>query len=59
MCCLCFFQIWAHIPCDKCQPELHKAVVKYMLHKKCGDRNPYAVCMVDGQCSKKFPHAYK
>ena len=48
----------AEIPDPDKFPNLHKVVTKFMIHGPCGAANPKCPCMIDGQCSKKFPKEY-
>lgn len=38
-------------------PRLH--VLRCMMHGPCGDDNPHAQCMNNGQCTKEFPKAFQ
>jgi hypothetical protein len=49
----------AEIPDPVQEPELHEAVMSFMLHGPCGGFNPKCPCMKDGKCSKKFPKALR
>ena len=48
----------AEIPDPEKFPNLHKVVTKFMIHGPCGAANPKCPCMIDGQCSKRFPKEY-
>lgn len=47
--------VCTEIPDVQTQPELHKYVVKHMMHGPCGNLNANSVCMKDGKCTKEFP----
>ena len=47
--------VCAEIPDEKLHPKAYATVINCMLHNVCGDKNPNAPCMKDGNCSKKFP----
>jgi hypothetical protein len=49
----------AEIPDPEQEPELHDAVMSYMLHGPCGGFNLKCPCMKDNKCSKKFPKALR
>jgi len=36
-------------------PILHELVTKHMIHNPCGQTNPRAPCMKDGECQKHYP----
>jgi hypothetical protein len=38
--------------------ELADIVQSSLIYGPCGDLNPRAACMVDGECSKKYPRAF-
>uniref|UniRef100_A0AC34QAX8 ATP-dependent DNA helicase n=1 Tax=Panagrolaimus sp. JU765 TaxID=591449 RepID=A0AC34QAX8_9BILA len=45
--------------CDKEEdPELFELIAKHMVHRPCGDADPKAMCMVDGQCKRHFPKEF-
>ena len=48
----------AEIPDPITQPELFKIITTNNIHNPCGAHNLHAVCMVDGECSKKFPKEF-
>ena len=48
----------AEIPCKEEQPQLHKAVLKHMIHGPCGIQNPRSPCMKNGQCKKGYPKPF-
>ena len=48
----------AEIPQADAHSQLHAVVTKFMMHRPCGAANPKSPCMVDGQCSKRFPKEY-
>ncbi|BAH92476.1 Os04g0142700 [Oryza sativa Japonica Group] len=39
-------------------PELHRLVIKHMLHEPCGALNKNCACMVDGECRFDFPQQF-
>ena len=41
----------AKISCEE-QPQLHKAVLKHMIHGPCRIQNPRSPCMKNGRCKK-------
>uniref|UniRef100_I1Q7F0 Helitron helicase-like domain-containing protein n=1 Tax=Oryza glaberrima TaxID=4538 RepID=I1Q7F0_ORYGL len=47
--------ICAEIPNKAKYPELHRLVIKHMLHGPCGALNRNCACMVDGECRFDFP----
>jgi hypothetical protein len=38
--------------------ELRDIVLSHMIHKPCGQHNPNAICMKDGNCKRGFPKAF-
>ncbi|KAI5409892.1 hypothetical protein KIW84_055374 [Lathyrus oleraceus] len=42
----------AEIPKLECEPQLHEAVVRHMIHRPCGIINRKSPCMKDGHCKK-------
>ena len=48
----------AEIPDPELDPDLHRIVVRNMIHGPCGLINPRSPCMVNGQCSKGYPKPY-
>ena len=50
--------VTAEIPDIASMPRLHDAVIRHMIHGRCGAMNPRCVCMKDGECSKEFPKAF-
>ncbi|KAK9072558.1 hypothetical protein SSX86_008992 [Deinandra increscens subsp. villosa] len=51
--------ISAEIPDPVSEPELYKIVTDFMIHGPCGKMNTKAVCMSNGNCSKKYPKGYE
>ncbi|XP_037926331.1 uncharacterized protein LOC119661182 [Hermetia illucens] len=47
--------ICAEIPDHEADPNLHDVVITNMIHGPCGAINPQSPCMVDGNCSKRYP----
>ncbi|EEE53106.1 hypothetical protein OsJ_35882 [Oryza sativa Japonica Group] len=50
--------ICAEIPDKAKYPELHRLVIKHMLHGPCGALNRNCACMVDGECRFDFPRQF-
>jgi hypothetical protein len=48
----------AEIPDPVEHPLAYETVTRSMMHGPCGDLNPNAPCMKDGQCAKKYPRAF-
>ncbi|XP_076067755.1 uncharacterized protein LOC143040562 [Oratosquilla oratoria] len=48
----------AELPSEH-DPELRELVKKLMIHAPCGTFNPNSICMVEGECQKKFPMPYQ
>ncbi|XP_076035366.1 uncharacterized protein LOC143021643 [Oratosquilla oratoria] len=48
----------AELPSEH-DPELRELVKKLMMHGPCGTFNPNSICMVEGDCQKKFPMPYE
>ena len=46
------------IPAPKDDPILFETIKCCMVHGPCGARNPYASCMENGTCSKRYPRAF-
>ena len=51
--------ISAELPNPDEEPELYAIVSKMMTHRPCGDVNPRAPCMRDGNCTKRFPKTFR
>nr|CDJ90351.1 Protein Y46B2A.2 [Haemonchus contortus] len=51
--------VQAVIPDPVTESRLHGIVTACMMHRPCGVDNPNSPCMVDGQCSKKFPKPFR
>lgn len=49
----------AEIPDPIESPQLHKIVLRHMVHGPCGTVNPSSPCMVDGKCSKEYPKPFQ
>ncbi|XP_076044682.1 uncharacterized protein LOC143027298 [Oratosquilla oratoria] len=52
------FQKRAELPSEH-DPKLRELVKKLMIHGPCGTFNPNSICMVEGECQKKFPMPYQ
>jgi Helitron helicase-like domain at N-terminus len=39
--------------------ELLQLIKKFMVHTPCGNQNPSAPCMINGNCSKSFPKPFR
>jgi hypothetical protein len=50
--------VCAELPDAQVNPRLYEIVTSNMLHGPCGPVNPNSPCMVDGECSKKYPRAF-
>ncbi|XP_050915146.1 uncharacterized protein LOC127130124 [Lathyrus oleraceus] len=48
----------AKIPKLECEPQLHEAVVRHMIHRPCGIINRKSPCMKDGHCKKRYPKQF-
>ena len=48
----------AEILCKEEQPQLHKTVLKHMIHGPCGVQNPRSSCMKNGRCKKGYPKPF-
>ncbi|XP_073033882.1 uncharacterized protein [Primulina eburnea] len=48
----------AEIPSQTEELNLHKAVVRHMIHGPCGSINPNCPCMVNDKCKKNFPKPF-
>ncbi|KAI5397540.1 hypothetical protein KIW84_063382 [Lathyrus oleraceus] len=48
----------AEIPKLECEPQLHEAVVRHMIHGPCGIINRKFPCMKDGHCKKRYPKQF-
>lgn len=48
----------AQLPDPQLHPLLYQTVTNCMLHGPCGDVKPNAPCMVNGQCSKRYPKEF-
>ncbi|KAI5442792.1 hypothetical protein KIW84_011714 [Lathyrus oleraceus] len=48
----------AEIPKLECEPQLHEAVVRHMIHGPCGIINRKSPCMKDGHCKKRYPKQF-
>ena len=51
--------ISSEFPEGEANADLLELVKKYMVHKPCGARDPNALCMVKGRCSKGFPKQFR
>ena len=48
----------AQIPDPEFHPAAHETVTRMMMHGPCGETFPQAPCMVNGRCSKRYPHEF-
>ncbi|KAI5432184.1 hypothetical protein KIW84_036071 [Lathyrus oleraceus] len=48
----------AEIPKLECEPQLHEAVVRHMIHGPCGIINRKSPCMKDRHCKKRYPKQF-
>ncbi|XP_050897527.1 uncharacterized protein LOC127104385 [Lathyrus oleraceus] len=48
----------AEIPKLECEPQLHEAVVRHMIHGPCDIINRKSPCMKDGHCKKRYPKQF-
>ncbi|KAL4619591.1 hypothetical protein ACB092_06G090900 [Castanea dentata] len=48
----------AEILCKEEQPQLHKAILKHMIHGPCRIQNPRSPYMKNGQCKKGYPKPF-
>jgi hypothetical protein len=51
--------VCAEIPDPATHPALYKVVTGSMLHGPCGGAHPTAVCMKNGECSKRYPRPFE
>ena len=49
----------AQIPDPITQPLLYETVTSCMVHGPCGDIKPNAKCMVNKNCSKRYPKQFR
>src|ERR1700723_1635085 len=49
----------AQIPDPEAHPLLYETVTTCMMHGPCGPEHPNAPCIVDGQCSKRYPKTFR
>ena len=50
--------ISAELPSRETDPVLYEIISKQMIHRPCGVLNPSSPCMIEGQCSKKYPKLF-
>ncbi|KAI5382125.1 hypothetical protein KIW84_UN0148 [Lathyrus oleraceus] len=48
----------ADLPKLECEPQLHEAVIRHMIHGPCGIINRKSPCMKDGHCKKRYPKQF-
>lgn len=48
----------AEIPDPELHPAAYETVTRLMMHGPCGEAFPQAPCMVNGRCSKGYPHDF-
>jgi len=48
----------AEIPKKECEPHLHEAMLKHMIHGPCGILNPKSPCMKDGNYKERYPNEF-
>ncbi|KAI5447745.1 hypothetical protein KIW84_015260 [Lathyrus oleraceus] len=48
----------AEIPKLECEPQLHEAVVRHMIHGPCGIINRKSPCIKDRHCKKRYPKQF-
>nr|CDJ90379.1 uncharacterized protein LOC100903664 [Haemonchus contortus] len=51
--------VQAVIPDQRTEPRLYNIVTSCMMHRPCGQDNPHSPCMIDGECSKRFPKQFR
>ncbi len=51
--------VCAEIPDPATHPALYEVVTGNMMHGPCGGAKPGAVCMKNGECSKKYPRPFQ
>lgn len=50
--------ISAELPDPTVDEELFNCITRNMIHGPCGSHNQRAPCMIEGRCSKRYPHNY-
>ncbi|KAG2217967.1 hypothetical protein INT45_001401 [Circinella minor] len=50
--------VCAELPNSATHPQLYRTVTSSMIHGPCGNLNPNAICMKDGQCSQGYPKPF-
>lgn len=50
--------ISSEIPDPAVDPKLLEVVTTKMIHGPCGQPNPHSPCMVDNNCSKRYPRPF-